>query len=197
MHSFRKQRSPFTHAQARNRITTKPLKNHARLFLPRGQRLKLFCLCPLLLHLSLSALSVPFLPFASRAEREPLPNLPTAHTPQQYRSPTLRFTERCLAIEAMKNTIARGRCNASRKRNKERAAAGITSGGPITPQDDVLFSKKRAWPQALPDEEVVRMFNMKRLRRRLRRTQASGRGESADEAPKMVLGFCGCHPRSG
>ena len=49
----------------------------------------------------------------------------------------------------------------------------------------------------MPDEEVVRMFNLKRLRRRLRRKPASGPGECADEAAKMVLKFYKCHPGSG
>ena len=55
---FRKQRSPFNTRTSKNHDLDKTIPKRARPFLPRGQRLKLFRLCPLLLHSSLLSLSL-------------------------------------------------------------------------------------------------------------------------------------------
>lgn len=106
---------------------------------------------------------------------------------------------RSLAIVTMKSIIAHGRCNATRKRNKELAAAGTPAprGRPrstMVPQANVLLAQKRAMPQAMSGEEIERWFG-KRPKHRPCSTAVSEPGDDAAAAAEMVLKFHNCHPR--
>lgn len=91
---------------------------------------------------------------------------------------------RSLATKIIKNIISRGRTNALRQRNKELAAAGTPArkGRPNrarVPQIEATLARKRALPQAMPEEEAERRFSKKPRR--------------GDEPAQTVQGSTHCH----
>ena len=73
---------------------------------------------------------------------------------------------RSLAMKTIKSIIARGRTNAMRQRNKELAAAGTPArkgrpgrASPEVSKAEEMLARRRALPQAMPDEEAERRFN--------------------------------------